>query len=183
MSIPNWIWSVLGGVLFAGLLAGVVTIGESESAAGRGLPEAEKTEDAPDFSLETLEGNTFRLRDHRGKVVVLNFWATWCPPCRREIPDFVALQRDLGEEGLQFVGVALERDAGPPEVRAFADEMDINYPVGLGDGSIARKYGGVRSLPMTFVIGPEGQIQKTIPGMTTEDRIRPVLEALLEEVS
>lgn len=183
MSIPNWIWSVLGGVLFAGILAGVATIGESESAPERGLPETEQTEDAPDFSLDTVEGDTFRLRDHRGEVVVLNFWATWCPPCRREIPDFVTLQSDLGDEGLQFVGVALERDAGPPEVRDFADKMNINYPVGLGDGSIARKYGGVRSLPMTFVIGPKGQIQKAIPGMTTEDRIRPILEALLEEMS
>lgn len=134
---------------------------------------------APGFTLETLDGELFRLKDHRGKVVVLNFWATWCPPCRREIPMFVKLQKELGDKGLQFVGIALERDAGPKKVRAFAEKMDINYPVGLGDGAIARKYGGVRGLPKTFIIGPEGHVQGHIPGMATESMLRPGLEKLL----
>jgi len=115
--------------------------------------------------------------------VVLNFWGTWCPPCREEIPMFVKLQRELGNEGLQFVGVALERSAGPKEVRAFTQKMDMNYPVGLGDGSIARKYGGVRGLPMTFIIGPDGIIQGHIPGMATESMLRPGLEKLLKQTS
>jgi len=175
-SFPNWIGSFAAGLLVVGGIAALVLLEQPPSpAAGSG----ETKTDAPDFALPTLSGDTFRLDDHRGEVVVLNFWATWCPPCRREIPDFVSLQRDLGDQGLQFVGVALERSAGPEQVQAFADKMGINYPIGLGDGTIAKKYGGVRGLPMTFVIGPNGEIRRHIPGMTTEDRLRPVLESLL----
>lgn len=181
-SIPNWIGSFLAGVLVVGAIVGGVMMEQPSSPAAENEPQTERDE-APDFRLETLGGETFHLRDHRGQIVVLNFWGTWCPPCRREIPDFVSMQADLGDRGVQFVGVALERSAGPKEVQSFADEMGINYPIGLGDGSIAQKYGGVRGLPMTFVIGPEGRIRKHIPGMTTEDLLRPLLEQLLREAS
>lgn len=182
MAIPNWFWSFLVGVLVVVALVGVGTAFQTDPAPA--WAESERTPDeAPNFALETLDGDTFRLKEYRGDVVVLNFWATWCPPCRKEIPTFVKLQRELGSRGLQFVGVALERDAGPEEVRAFAEKMDINYPVGLGDGSIAQKYGGVWGLPRTFVIGPEGTIQGHIPGMATEAMLRPGLEKLLEKTS
>jgi cytochrome c biogenesis protein CcmG/thiol:disulfide interchange protein DsbE len=180
-TFPNWIGSFAAGLLVVGGIAALAMIEQPASPAA-GQP-GEARADAPDFALPTLSGDTFRLDDHRGEVVVLNFWATWCPPCRREIPDFVSLQKDLGGRGLQFVGVALERSAGPEQVRAFADKMNINYPIGLGDGTIAKKYGGVRGLPMTFVIGPDGEIRRHIPGMTTEDRLRPVLESLLRDAS
>lgn len=182
MGPPNWVWSLLTGVLLGGVLVGVGVFGGTEPAPQ--WAESERAGDeAPAFSLRTLDGEVFRLEAHRGEVVVLNFWATWCPPCRREIPGFVSLQKDLGDEGLQFVGVALERSAGPEEVRAFADKMGINYPIGLGDGSIATKYGGVRGLPKTFIIGPGGTIQGHIPGMATESMLRPGLERLLERTS
>jgi peroxiredoxin len=180
-SLPPWMGSFAAGLLVTGGLFALILTEQPDSPAAAG-PQGTHTE-APTFALRTLSGETFRLEAHRGEVVVLNFWATWCPPCRREIPDFVSLQKDLGDQGLQFVGVALERSAGPEEVRAFADKMGINYPIGLGDGSIAKKYGGVRGLPMTFVIGPDGKIRKHVPGMTTEDRLRPVLESLLQESS
>lgn len=178
MDIPNWVWSLLAGTLLVVALVGVSGAFQSESTSAR-VTAKDSSDEAPNFALKTLDGEVFRLEEHRGEVVVLNFWATWCPPCRREIPDFVSLQQDLGDRGLQFVGVALERSAGPKKVRAFAEQMNINYPIGLGDGSIADKYGGVRGLPMTFVIGPEGNIRKRIPGMTTKDLLRPLLEALL----
>jgi cytochrome c biogenesis protein CcmG/thiol:disulfide interchange protein DsbE len=179
MELPHWFWSLLAGALLMLALAGVSTALQSDPAPQWATSER-ASDEAPNFSLKTLSGDTFRLNEHRGKVVVLNFWGTWCPPCREEIPMFVKLQRELGDEGLQFVGVALERSAGPEEVRAFTQKMDMNYPVGLGDGSIARKYGGVRGLPMTFIIGPDGIIQGHIPGMATESMLRPGLEKLLK---
>jgi len=182
MTIPNWAWSLVAGVLLGGVLVGGSLAFQADPAPA--WATSEKTGDeAPDFALPTLDGDVFRLSNHRGQVVVLNFWATWCPPCRKEIPAFVTLQRELGDRGLQFVGVALERSAGPDDVRAFAEKMNVNYPVGMGDGSIARKYGGVRGLPKTFVIGPGGDIQGHIPGMATESMLRPGLETLLEKAT
>lgn len=178
----RWFWLTLGVALIGATLVGVRSI-DSASPTPLAWMEPSPEREAPDFTLDRLNGNTFRLQEHRGKVVVLNFWATWCPPCREEIPDFVSLQRDLGEQGLQFVGVALERTPDAEAVRSFASEMNVNYPVGLGDGSIAKKYGGVRTLPTTFVIGPDGEIQGRIPGRTTEKRLRPALEKLLSETS
>ena len=182
MAFPNRPWSVLGGLVAVLLPVLIFAFGRPDPAPAWAPPDTPNA-DAPDFVLETIDDETIPLRDYRGKVVVLNFWATWCPPCRREIPDLVALQRDLGDRGLQIVGIALERDSGVDDVRAFAKKMSINYPVGLGDGSIARRYGGVRSLPTTFIIGPEGNIRGQIPGLVTEERLRPGLERLLEDAS
>ena len=182
MGIPNWFWALLAGALLVFALAGVRTVVQSNSAPSWATSDLTSKE-APDFSLETLSGDTFRLREHRGEVVVLNFWATWCPPCREEIPMFVDLQKELGDQGLQFVGVALERSAGPQKVQAFAEKMNINYPIGMGTGEIARAYGGVRGLPMTFIIGPDGKVQGHIPGRATESMLRPGLETLLRRAA
>src|SRR5512138_1648113 len=90
--------------------------------------DAVKGKPAPDFALKDLNGNTVRLADLRGKAVLLNFWATWCPPCKVEIPWFVDLQKQYGPQGLQIVGVAMD-DAGPDAIAKFAKEMGINYTV------------------------------------------------------
>jgi cytochrome c biogenesis protein CcmG/thiol:disulfide interchange protein DsbE len=177
----HWFWFVLGIAVVG------VTAASLFSSGGGATPRAwiapAEPREAPAFTLDRLNGDAFRLKEHRGTVVVLNFWATWCPPCREEIPDFVNMQADPGDRGVQFVGVALERNPDPQAVRDFAEKMNVNYPIGLGDGSIAQKYGGIRGLPMTFVIGPEGEIRGRIPGRTTEERLRPALERLLEETS
>ena len=177
----HWFWIVLGTAVVGVTAASIFSSGESSPPRAWIEPAEPRT--APNFTLDRLNGDAFRLKEHRGTVVVLNFWATWCPPCREEIPDFVNMQADLGDRGVQFVGVALERNPDPQAVRDFAEKMNVNYPIGLGDGSIAQKYGGIRGLPMTFVIGPEGEIRGRIPGRTTEERLRPALERLLEETS
>ena len=177
----HWFWFVLGIAVVGVTAASIFSSGGASSP--RAWIEPADPREAPAFTLDRLNGESFHLKEHRGEVVVLNFWATWCPPCREEIPDFVNMQEDLGDRGVQFVGVALERNPDPQAVRDFAEKMNVNYPIGLDDGTIAQKYGGVRTLPTTFVIGPEGEIQGRIPGRTTESMLKPALEQLLEETS
>lgn len=135
--------------------------------------------EAPDFRRPTMGGGTFQLSDQRGTIVVLNFWATWCAPCRKEIPDFIALQDEFADE-VQFVGISLDQ-GGFSDVRPFAEEMGINYPIVIDDGTIARQYGGVPTVPTTFVVGTDGTIEGYAPGLLTEDMLRPELKQLIAD--
>jgi peroxiredoxin len=110
---------------------------------------------APDFDLSDLQGNQVKLSDLRGKAVVLNFWATWCPPCKQEIPWFVELQKRYGSQGLQIVGISMD-DGDPREVIKFAAENSINYPILFGVEKVANQYGGIDYLPTTFYIDRNG---------------------------
>ncbi len=136
--------------------------------------------EAPDFALPTLDGNTFRLSDHRGKVVLLNFWATWCAPCRAEIPDFIKLQQEIGKDKLLIVGISLDEE-GESVVRPFVEKMGINYPVVIDDGSVAKLYGGVYAIPTTVIVDPAGKIFRRFEGMTNEASLRRLLAPLLGE--
>jgi cytochrome c biogenesis protein CcmG/thiol:disulfide interchange protein DsbE len=126
-----------------------------------------------------MNGDSFRLADHRGEVVVVNFWATWCPPCRREIPGFIELQKEWGDKGLTFVGVSLDEE-GFDAVRPYAEKMGINYPLVVDDGSVAQKYGGVSALPTSFIVGPEGTVQYARPGFLPESVLRDQVAPLLK---
>jgi cytochrome c biogenesis protein CcmG/thiol:disulfide interchange protein DsbE len=126
-----------------------------------------------------MNGDSFRLADHRGEVVVVNFWATWCPPCRREIPGFIELQKEWGDKGLTFVGVSLDEE-GFDAVRPYAEKMGINYPLVVDDGSVAQKYGGVSALPTSFIVGPEGTVQHARPGFLPESVLRDQVAPLLK---
>src|SRR5579871_1204333 len=112
---------------------------------------------APDFALESLDGKTMRLSDLRGKAVLLNFWATWCGPCKIEMPWFVELQKEYGPQGLQIVGVAMD-DTSKDDIAKFVKEMGVNYPILLGKEAVGEQYGGVNVLPTTFFIDREGKI-------------------------
>ncbi len=119
-----------------------------------------------------------KLSDFKGKVVVLNFWATWCPPCRREIPDFVALQKQYADKGLVIIGVSLDED-GAAVVKPFASKMGINYPVVMGDQKTAAAYGGIQVVPTTFIFDKSGKIAAQHEGgadrATFEAEIKPLL--------
>ncbi len=119
---------------------------------------------APDFTLPQLDGKPLRLSSYRGKVVLLDFWATWCVPCREETPHFVELQQKYTGQGLQIIAVSM--DDGPDPVRAFYGQFHMNYPVVIGDAKTGELYGGVLGLPIAFTIGRDGRIVAKHMGAT-----------------
>lgn len=136
----------------------------SPYAAGPISGEA-KGSAAPDFELKDLQGNTVRLSDYKGKAVLVNFWATYCAPCKVEIPWFVELQKELGPEGLQIVGISMDDELTPQQLAAFSGAMKMNYPVLVGTEKVAESYGGIESLPISFYIGRDGKIVDQVVGL------------------
>jgi thiol-disulfide isomerase/thioredoxin len=112
---------------------------------------------APDFELQNLNGGSLRLSNLRGKAVLLNFWATWCGPCKVEMPWFVELQKEYGPQGFQIVGVAMD-DASNDDIAKFAKDMGVNYPILLGKEAVGLSYGGVNVLPTTFFLNRDGKV-------------------------
>jgi thiol-disulfide isomerase/thioredoxin len=142
--------AVVAAMLFAGIHFG------RKNGAGGSSPGALQGQLAPDFELKSLEGQNVKLSDFRGKAVLLNFWATWCGPCKIEMPWFVELQKQYGPQGLQIVGIAMD-DASTEDIAKFAKEMGVNYPILLGKESVGQSYGGVGVLPTTYFIDRDGK--------------------------
>jgi len=134
---------------------------------------------APDFSLPSLDGKTTHLSDFRGKAVLLNFWATWCGPCKIEMPWFVDFQKQYGSQGLQIVGIAMD-DASKEDIAKFAKDMGVNYPILLGKESVGDQYGGVPALPESFVIARNGKILDKIIGLRGKGEIEDEIKTALK---
>ncbi len=155
----------------------------SHRAAGKpGEATAKVGAIAPDFTLQTLDGHTVKLSDYRGKAVLLNFWATWCEPCKIEMPWFIDLQKQYGPAGLQIVGVAMD-DADLKDIVKFAQDMHVDYPILTGKDAdrekIADTYGGVQFLPESFYLDRDGKILERAFGLKgrgeIEDNIKKAL--------
>jgi thiol-disulfide isomerase/thioredoxin len=138
-----------------------------------------KSGPAPDFTLESLDGKSMRLSDLRGKAVLLNFWATWCSPCKIEMPWFIDLQKQYGAQGLQIVGVAMD-DSSKEDISKFAKDMGVNYPVLLGKEAVGDAYGGVPALPESFFIGRDGKIVDKIIGLKGKAEIEDSIKKALD---
>lgn len=136
---------------------------------------------APDFVLRDVNGNAVRLSSLRGRGVVLNFWATWCGPCKREIPWFIELQKEYGPRGLQIVGVS-EDDDGSKAVAPFAQKMGIDYPMLLDDGQVSSVYGANQILPTTYYISRGGQVIAIVKGVLSEDGVEANVREVLKAV-
>ena len=134
---------------------------------------------APDFILSTTKGNTLTLSQFKGKVIILDFWATWCPLCKAEIPDFVELQNEYKDKGLLIIGVSL--DNNPDAVNQFINEMQINYPIVMGNDKIVQDYGGIRGIPTTFVINKKGDIHTKFIGYRPKNIFEDEIKKLLKE--
>jgi peroxiredoxin len=165
-SLKGW-WLALG---LAALL----------EACSKGLPPAT----APTWQLKDPDGKTVKSSDFTGKVVLLDFWATWCAPCRQEVPGFVALQKKYGKEGLQVVGVSVDQD-GAQAVRRFGVENRVNYPLLLADERIKAMFGGIEYIPTTFILDRNGKIAHKhvgfVPQSVFEKEIKPLLEQKAEK--
>ena len=141
-------------------------------------PAAEPKPVAPNWQLRDINGEPISLADFKGKVVILDFWATWCPPCRQEIPGFVTLQRKYQDKGLVIIGVSLDKQ-GPSVVKPFMRELGMKYRVVMGDEKIVSDYGGIEAIPTTFIIDRQGKVVTVHQGFTDnatfEAEIRPHL--------
>lgn len=163
-----------GRCLMSALVAGALIIGGA--ACGRAEEAPRKV--APAFALAGVRGEMVQLSDYRGRVVILDFWATWCPPCREEIPHFIALQERYSEQGVTIIGVSVDQ-GGPQTVAAFAETLQINYPLAMADNDILQAYGGIRGIPTTFVIDRQGRIVKKYVGYQDPSVFERDIQALL----
>lgn len=133
---------------------------------------------APDFKLQTADKKEVTISGLKGKVVVLNFWATWCGPCVREIPDFLEVYEQYKPKGLEIVGVSLDR-GGWETVNPFVAKMKMTYPVVMGNNEIVQAYGGFNSIPTTFFIDKNGVIVKQKVGLLSKAELEETLKKLL----
>jgi peroxiredoxin len=134
---------------------------------------------APAWQLKDVNGTVVSFDQFKGKVVVLDFWATWCAPCRSEMPGYVALQEKYAKAGLVMVGVSLDR-AGPEVVKKFITDQKINYQIVLGDEKIAEAFGGVEAIPTTFIIDRQGTIRYRKVGAMPAGEFEAVVTPFLQ---
>ncbi len=169
---------VLVVVAFVVALMLYVGYHKARRSGGSLTPRLTQSSPAPDFSLESLDGKTTRLSDFRGKAVLLNFWATWCGPCKIEMPWFVDFQKQYGSQGLQIVGVAMD-DASKEDIGKFARDMGVNYPILIGKEAVGDQYGGIPGLPETFLIARDGKIVDKIIGLRGKAEIEDAIKEAL----
>lgn len=137
------------------------------------------TNPAPAWKLKDLNGKTISSSDFKGKVVVLDFWATWCPPCRAEIPGFVELQDQYRKDGVVVIGASVDDSDQTAAVRKFAEKFRINYPVALADQDTVRTFGGIAAVPTTFIIDQQGRIVSRHLGFTEKADLEKEIKVLL----
>jgi len=144
-------------------------------------PESERKA-APDFTLKDINGKPVRLSEYRGKVVLLNFWATWCGPCKMEIPWFADFEQKYKSRGFAVIGISMDED-GWQAVKPFVEQAHMNYRVALGNDTIADLYGGVSALPTSFLIDRKGRIVAAHEGLVSKSDYQDEIDELLDAKS
>ncbi len=155
-----------------GNLPSEAVVSDTVQAAGEQRPPA------PDFNLKDVHSEDVKLSEFKGKVVLLNFWATWCGPCKIEMPWFVEFQREYKDRGFSVIAVSMDEE-GWDIVRPFTEDLKLNFPVVIGDDKIADGFGGVAALPTTFIIDKQGRIAATHQGLVSKGDYQDEIESLL----
>jgi peroxiredoxin len=162
MPVPKIVSHVLPVVVAASLLA----LAGCGSSTVRAAVKADKDrKSAPDFALKDADGKTVHLSEYKGKVVLLDFWATWCAPCKVEIPWFMEFEQQFKDKGFAVLGVSMDED-GWTVVKPYLQQLKMNYRIVLGNDQVGDQYGGVDSLPTTFLIDRQGKIAATHVGLS-----------------
>lgn len=163
----RWITLMIFGsfILFILMLWFVVKPGEAENQALKALGglEVKEAVEAPDFTIQTPDGKELRLKDYQGKAILLNFWATWCGPCAKELPQMAKLYEQYKDKGFVLIGVSLDF-GGPETVKAFLEAHQLNFPVGIDTEKEAVKAYGVRGLPTSYFINSQGKVVGWLTG-------------------
>jgi thiol-disulfide isomerase/thioredoxin len=166
--------------MLSAYLAGFIVIGLIclETASALAQEASPPRTAAPEWKLTDLNGKLVKLSDFRGKVLILDFWATWCGPCRVEMPHFVELQKQYGNKGLTVIGVSLD-EQGPEVVKEFVKQLGVNYPIVIGNEKVAEAYGGIYAIPTTFVIDRQGRIASRHMGYNDKTVFEKEIQSLL----
>ena len=158
--------------------SGEMTVGGNSGNESRSAKPCEKP--APQFTLKDISGKPVSLSDFNGKVIILDFWATWCGPCVREIPAFIQLQQEYESKGLMVVGISLDDYRTIAHLPAFVRERGINYPILYGSEQVVAAYGGITSIPTTFIIDRDGCIVDKVVGTHSKAQFESYIKPLIE---
>jgi len=161
------------------VIGAILIRSESHTIASPTFEPVQKRIVAPEFSLKDSTGATVRLSDYKGKVVLLNFWATWCGPCNIEIPTFTQFERTYKDQGFAVLGVSMDQD-GWKAIRPFLERHQVNYRVLLGDEGVSRSYGGIDTLPTSLLIDRQGRIAVVHVGLESPETYQQQILELLK---
>lgn len=150
---------------------------EENSPAAQGLPDF-REKPAPSFRLKSVDGKTVSLADYKGKAVLLNFWATWCGPCKLEMPWLIEMQKKYASQGFTVLGIS-EDDGSTKEVTDFMAKMGVDYPVLMYDDQLNKSYGGIDYLPTSYYIGRDGKVIIESGGLISESEMEANIQKIL----
>lgn len=168
------VWSCQGE---AESRAQVSSAGEVDATEGQTATNLRSEKAMPDFELQDLDGNVVKLSDYSGQAVLLNFWATWCSPCKAEMPDLVAIQNQYGGDEFTVIAVSLDQ-TGTAKVQEFAQTYGLNFPTLMGNQTVVTQYGNFRGIPTSFLLDANHELAKRYIGLVTKSMLENDLDEL-----